>query len=80
MVRTRIFEAGEGGYLYVDLLMALFIVSISLIGLFSGGRSVVNALRIMQTQYRQAVETYETSLLGAGGTSAEASNGQRDSY
>ena len=65
-MRIKIFKAGEGGYLYVDLLVALFIVSITLIGLFSGGKTVVNALRRTQTQYRQTVENYETKLLEQG--------------
>lgn len=63
-MRIKIFKAGEEGYLYLDLLIALFIVSITLIGLFTGGRTVLSALRRMETEYRQTVEEYEKILMG----------------
>jgi hypothetical protein len=62
-VRIRILPAGNGGYLFVDLLVGLTILSITLVGLYTGARQLTESRRRVMEKYYGSLSQYETEVL-----------------
>ncbi len=62
-MKLRTLLAGDQGYLYVDLLVALTIISLTAITLFSAGTTLKNARVKTMTAYHQAWTDYEEQIL-----------------
>lgn len=62
-MRLRTFIAGNKGFLYVDLLVAMTILSITLAALFSAGINIKQS-RVKEEQLlNESTKAYETLLL-----------------
>jgi hypothetical protein len=62
-VKTAIFKAGDGGFLYIDLLSALAVLSLTAVVLFGGARNL-REIRTKEAElYRASKEAYESVIL-----------------
>lgn len=62
-VKIKTFIAGNRGYLYADIIVALTVLSITVIGLFSAGRNIKETRVEIESKYNQSIEKYEGLLL-----------------
>jgi hypothetical protein len=62
-VKIVIFKAGDQGFLYVDLLAALTILSLTVTLLFSSFRSLIEIRAEEERLYQTSLEVYESILL-----------------
>ena len=62
-MKIKIFKAGEGGFLYVDLLTAITVLSLTAVVLFGAARNLREIRTEDAEQYKSSREAYESILL-----------------
>jgi hypothetical protein len=61
-VKLKTLLAGNHGYLYLDLLVALTILSLSTVALLNGGRNIKAARIKVMGEYSQSWLNYEETI------------------